>query len=960
MTIRRLLLLLAVVGCDDDGGSPTTPIDPADVALDGAPLDDGAAPLDMAAAVDDGGVDAPDAAPPDAALEPDAAPTGGFCQPCGFLGCHDDGVCVQDPQGNDYCTTTCVGDQGCPGGARCGLRNGQRRCVPPQERCDGWFGRDCGGDDDCNGSARTCAGGGYCTIDCAGDHECPVGFGRCREGTCRADTELTPSGCGRGGPLPGCGDGCPGDDVCATDLLDTLPEAVGPFCTRACEADADCPEASRCRAVGEVRLCLDAACACVARPVEATLLDEALALAGLDRCTAGFDAALLDQFPPDISRDPFRLAFFNPAHLNAVGGYEWAQRTRARLHAEASGEQPVTALLGTGAWIVDQPAALPGGGAELDVLDALRATYQGAQGFDREASEAALAGVPEALQSAVARILSAALAVVEARRADLAAAAADPDIAGALFELGPTTLVTHPDFTGLNMTHPEVRRLLSGDLRLPRMFAAARRLAQVVEQTDWDALTGAEGFEVSLETPLGRVILNDAGAQTVSGDEQVLLLVDTGGDDHYEAPIAATHRFQRPVSVAIDLAGDDRYGYPGDDAEPDLAGGLPPPDAAGRYDGSHPQVADQYGPISRSMVPRQGAGVLGVGLLFDLAGDDVYRSLRVSQGASVLGVGVLYDGGGRDEYACEQGCQGASSYGVGLLLDQGGDDTYAGAQSVQGYAYVRAFGYLHDAGGDDVYVAVQGDAERGGVHLYPNAQNPGRSNTSLAQGAGFGRRADFSDGVFASGGLGVLRDAGEGADRYTVDIFGQGTGFWYGTGIFSDGGGDDVYSGRWYNQGSGAHFAMSYFFEEGGDDVYNPNGEILATAVGQGHDFTLGWLVDSGGNDTYSAPGLGMGAGNDNGIGFFLDLGGDDTYDAPDGRTFGGAGIGNPDGLRARALCIGIFVDAGGVDAYPRFEAADALIGDDRRWSLDDRRPDHHAAERGAGIDANDGALSLP
>ncbi len=102
-----------------------------------------------------------------------------------------------------------------------------------------------------------------------------------------------------------------------------------------------------------------------------------------------------------------------------------------------------------------------------------------------------------------------------------------------------------------------------------------------------------------------------------------------------------------------------------------------------------------------------------------------------------------------------------------------------------------------------------------------------------------------------------------------------------------------------------------------------------------------------------------MGAGNDNGIGFFLDLAGDDTYDAPDGRTFGGANIGNPAGLRAEALCLGIFVDAGGADSYPRFEA-DALVGDNRRWSLTQRREDRPAAERGAGIDANDGMLSLP
>ncbi len=950
--MRRLLPILFVVSACDDG-------DPGQSVVDLGTTDGGF--------VHDAGPDraVADVAPPadamvapDAVAEPDAAPTGAFCQPCGFLGCYTDGLCVVDPQGRDYCTAPCATDDDCPSGAACRLRAGVRRCVPPGDRCDGWMGRECAGADDCNGRASTCAGAGYCTFDCERAADCPVGFARCRGGVCRADVELTPAGCGRGGPLPSCADGCDADTVCATELLDALPEAIAPFCTRACENDADCPDEARCRSVGEVRLCLDRACACVARPDEAALFDEALALAGVDRCTAGFDPADLALFPPELAADPFRLSFFNAAHLNATGGYEWARATRDRLAGAARDAQPITALVEVGAGLVDQPPVEVGCAVGDDLLDAIEAAHLGARGFDRAAVSTALSGVPITLRSTLARIVSRAICVVDARRADLAAAGVSPDIAQALFDLAPTTMVTHPEFTGLNMTHPEVRRLLSGDLRLPRMFGAARDLAREVESTDWSRFAGAMGFAVSVETPLGRLIVNDAGAQTVEGEGQVLLLVDTGGDDHYLAPVAATHRFQRPVSIAVDIDGDDRYGYPGHEAEPTLPGGIPPADAAGRYDGTHPQVGDAYGAISGSLVPRQGSGVFGVGLLFDLRGDDVYRSLRLSQGAAVLGVGVLHDGGGDDTYACEQGCQAAASYGVAALVDGAGDDTYLGVQSVQGFAHVRAFGYLHDAAGRDAYTAVGGDADRGGVMLYPNAQNPGASNTSLAQGAGFGRRADFGDGVFASGGLGAFHDAGDGADRYTVDVFGQGTGFWFGTGLFVDGGGDDVYSGRWYNQGSGAHYAMSFFFEEGGDDVYNPDGEILATAVGQGHDFSLGWLVDYGGQDTYHAPGLGVGAGNDNGIGVFLDLAGDDTYDVPDGRTFGACATGRGAPLDG-AMCLGVFVDAGGVDEYPRF-AEDAAVGNDARWSLEDRRAEMKPGERGAGIDSNAGELALP
>ena len=121
---------------------------------------------------------------------------------------------------------------------------------------------------------------------------------------------------------------------------------------------------------------------------------------------------------------------------------------------------------------------------------------------------------------------------------------------------------------------------------------------------------------------------------------------------------------------------------------------------------------------------------------------------------------------------------------------------------------------------------------------------------------------------------------------------------------------------------------------------------------------SLGWLVDYGGDDTYFAPGLGLGGGNDNGIGFLVDLGGDDTYDAPDGTTFGGARIGDRGAAFDEAICLGVFLDAGGTDSYPRL-AADALIGEWRSWSLSDRRPDHKPGEHGAGVDG-EAPLTLP
>lgn len=972
--LAPLLALPLLFACDDgDDGAPPVMIGPFDGAVDPGDAD----PRDR----DDGADAAPDpepdmasradVGPPPDMAPPDMAPPspGELCDPCRPDGtCAAGGVCLTNQSTMEqFCGSACREDSDCPRGATCfDLGEGARQCVPVGATCAGFppsdQGAPCATDDGCVIDADRCVPAGdvgYCSIACADVGDCPPGFERCVEGVCRAAWELAPEGCGRdpSSPLPPCGGGCPAGLQCADGLLDPLPPTVAPFCTRACEADADCPEGARCAETAGGSLCLDDRCACMARPGDQALLDEALALAGVDRCSAGFDRAMFDLLRPDVAHDRFRLSFYDPAHRSAVGGLTWARGVQGDLAALAEGEGPLAGLIARAAGLIDAPIdpapVIHGVRGESPLLDALADL-----GADRAAAAAALAPVPESLQRKAARVLRAQIAVAEARAAIAEAAGLEDDDLAALHRLVPGTMIVKADFTTIDMRNVAVQRLLDGGLDLAPLLAAGRDLAATIEAIDWLPEIGAVGFEVRIETDLGPVILNDAAVQTVGPEaDGALLLIDAGGHDVYRAAIGATTSAQRPVSVALELDGDDRYGFEGDDAPPDVAD-LAPADAAGRYDGGHPQIGDGYGPISRSEVPRQGAGILGVGLLYDLGGDDTRLSHRLSQGAGVLGLGVLFDGGGRDTYTCEQGCQGAASYGVGLLVDMGASgDEYLGAQSVQGFAYVRALGYLHDAGGSDRYRALFGDPALGGAFLYPNSQNA-TSNTSLAQGAGFGRRADFGDQVFASGGLGVFRDSGLGSDSYQVDVFGQGTGFWFGTGLFSDGGGDDTYEGRWYVQGSGAHFAMSFFFEEGGDDIYNRPETMIATAVGQGHDMSLGWLVDFAGDDTYVAPGLGLGAGNDNGIGFFVDLGGVDTYGAPDNRTFGGAAIGDRGAAFDGAMCLGVFIDADGADVYDVPDAAP--MGNDNNWRWDVRRPDHKPGERGAGLDVSGRSIAIP
>ncbi|MCB9552663.1 MAG: hypothetical protein H6705_12455 [Myxococcales bacterium] len=974
--LALLALLAPLTACDDPGADPgpgPVVIITPDAAAPAPDADrDAERPRPDAAG--------PDAAPPDAAL-PDAAPDqdppdmappapGGLCAPCGpGLACAEGGLCltVQDT-GESFCGAPCATPADCPRGATCLDVGGDLQCAPLGATCRNFpppdLGGRCDGPADCTRDADRCVTAGgldYCSTGCNTAADCPPGFDRCAAGTCRMNFELGPQGCGRDptSPLPPCldadapGGGCPGALTCVTDHLDALPPTIAPFCTAPCAADADCPQGTTCHPIApDLALCLDPRCDCLARPPEEALLDEALTLAGLDRCGAIFAQSAFDLLRPDVARDPFRLSWFDPAHRSATAGLRWAAATRRDLDARAP---DAARLIAAAARLIDapiddapRPIAAPGPDPLAAAIIALGAPDP----------TAALAPVPEGLRRRLAPLVRALAAVATARDRAATAARLDPAALEALHRLMPGTMILRGDFTTINMTGQATQRLLTGGLDLAPLYAAARDLVHLLETTDFADDIGALGFEVTLDTPLGQIILTDANPQTLVTDRPILLLVDTGGDDTWRAPLGATLDAAHPASLAIDLAGDDRYGYPGDDAPPELAD-LPPADAAGRYDGTHPQVADGIGPMSLSTTPRQGAGILGVGVLYDRQGDDTYRSHKLSQGAGVLGVGLLIDDDGRDDYACEQGCQGAASYGIGIHLDRGSQtDHYLGVQAIQGYAYVRALGYLHDAGGDDTYRALLGDPAHGGVWIYPNGQNEGRSNSSFAQGSGFGRRADRTDQIFASGGLGVFSDRGDGNDRYQVDVFGQGSGFWFGTGLFADGGGDDIYEGRWYVQGSGAHFAMSYFFEDGGDDTYNRPETIIATATGQGHDMSLGWLIDRAGDDTWHAPGLGLGAGNDNGIGILADLAGDDTYRVADARTFGGAAIGDRGDAFEAELCLGLFIDADGIDVYEGLEATP--IANDTRWSWAERHPDHKPGERGAGIDTTGALLSLP
>ncbi|MEZ4649863.1 MAG: hypothetical protein R3E97_13960 [Candidatus Eisenbacteria bacterium] len=389
-------------------------------------------------------------------------------------------------------------------------------------------------------------------------------------------------------------------------------------------------------------------------------------------------------------------------------------------------------------------------------------------------------------------------------------------------------------------------------------------------------------------TPAGRIIVSGEGSD-IHEERDVLLLVDLGGNDTYRESVGATSSPLLPVSIAVDLAGNDRY-----------------------------EAADE-------MVATQGSGIFGTGILVDVAGDDDYSAGRASQGYGFFGTGLLADLGGTDHYRIGASGQGAGFWGVGLLFEREGDDAYFMDGLAQGFGGIGGVGTLVDLRGNDTYGA---ETDSRIVPRPDYSHSAEYVNGSSGQGAGMGRRGDISDGHAWGGGLGQLLDLA-GDDDYLSGNWTQGAGYWYGMGLLYDGAGNDRYRATTFSTASGAHFCVGALFDESGDDVYEGLADAR-TGMGFGHDFTVAILMDRAGSDVYRFPNLGLGDAINTSQAYFVDGGGDDTY------VFGsgGKGLGMTDfapetplppieaNYQARATEIGLFLDLGGTDRYLVREAS--------------------------------------
>jgi hypothetical protein len=353
-----------------------------------------------------------------------------------------------------------------------------------------------------------------------------------------------------------------------------------------------------------------------------------------------------------------------------------------------------------------------------------------------------------------------------------------------------------------------------------------------------------------LNTPYGKIAIGTYGDDVYEGN--YLLILDPGGNDMYAITGGKKDALLHPVQCIVDLSGNDTY-------------------RGGDY--------------------ALGSGYFGIGILHDLSGDDVYSAGNFSLGAGVFGIGYVHDRSGMDSYSSKTNTQGMGFFGIGILQDIQGNDHYAIHAHGQAFAGTRGIGILTDHAGNDSYICASPfqDFLRYDDHF-----------ESFAQGAALGYRP------IASGGLALLIEH-SGNDVYVADIYGQGTGYWYGFGGLIDLQGSDMYKAHQYAQGSGVHLAQGLLWDASGNDIYTSHG----VSQGCGHDIAVGLLIDEQGNDSYTVESLSLGAGNANAISLFTDLMGDDSYIARNPSNT----MGYSDFRRNYGM-IGIFADAGGNDIY--------------------------------------------
>lgn len=360
-----------------------------------------------------------------------------------------------------------------------------------------------------------------------------------------------------------------------------------------------------------------------------------------------------------------------------------------------------------------------------------------------------------------------------------------------------------------------------------------------------------------------------------------------------------------------------------------------------------------------------GYGGCGTGIVIDAAGNDRYLAKKLAQGVGIFGTGLVADFAGKDSYSLKVSGQGCGYFGVGLLFDRDGDDQYSLCGDGQGAGGVGGgIGVLADYTGNDHYYAepLASVYNRGDYH------SEMKINSNNAQGWGGGRRGDGSDGHSWAGGLGALIDC-YGDDDYYSGNWSLGIGYWFGIGIVYDVEGNDNYKSCYFTQASGAHYCIGAMFDESGNDKHELY-ETAGAGISFGWDFAVTLLADWAGNDQYIAKNISIANAQIRSNSFLFDFGGDDLYRLSDVLPGMGESTFRDDYRDPRAISpylsyaqsFGVLIDIGGRDQYLNYSDSSKTTttregcGDGKTWLRPTRADQNFGFDSyGIGIDADSG-----
>jgi hypothetical protein len=264
------------------------------------------------------------------------------------------------------------------------------------------------------------------------------------------------------------------------------------------------------------------------------------------------------------------------------------------------------------------------------------------------------------------------------------------------------------------------------------------------------------------------------------------LVIDKAGNDRYLGGDYTIGCAAYGVGGVIDLAGNDLYdshihsigsGQPGGVGFVLNADGDDRYRCGGKYPSGYGTEGEYQGWGIGSGYGWRGAASGGIGLVIDLAGNDIYDAGEFGLGCGYyLGVGMVRDFAGDDIYhASRYGLATGAHCAVGLFMDDSGNDVYEGktAANMAG-VWDIVTGYFYDGGGDDFYradgLALGASSQNGfGIFWDHGGDNVFRAGSALPwhgrHTVGRGGPAEYACGRLARN-FGIFLSTGGGKNQY--------------------------------------------------------------------------------------------------------------------------------------------------------------------------------------------------